>query len=170
MKGRNLFQDFKIAIFALIAAFALFLTCMALIPEPCDVEIKEEIKISSSLLSEGLYQVDMTGVLHNKTENSVTVDRVSVESDHQFSLETGEIVIPARSDATLSIHRESDSVHQTVKSVTATVSGESVSLRNPAVDNVFGYALLPFLAFLLFAYLTVHASIFRYYLYQEDHM
>ena len=173
MKSRIL-QDLKIALFGVLTLLFLFLTVLAFLPERSDVEIKETFTVSSAPVDSKMtgYSVQVSGVLHNKSGSPVVVDRLTVVFsgvDGELSTEEA-VLLPPRADLPVTLSIFNKNIPSGVKGVFVSVDGAppAVELRNPAVSNPFAHAFLPILLTLLFLALTVHASIVRVYIAQEE--
>lgn len=168
MKKRVL-QDVKIGIFAACLICALIFTVLAFLPESGPVEVSGKFTTSSAPinLTDGTYEVFLQGVLRNKTDRTVVVERVefNVEGLEKAPYAEG-IVLQPHAEESVGGKTVLSGAAGKVRSVRVTVEGKTRELRNPAVSNLFRHVLVPCFLTLLFAALTAHAIIVRVYMKQ----
>lgn len=168
-------QNVMIAVWSLATLFFAFLSVLAFIPANTDVEIREEIKVSSSLINaeSGEYEVVFVGALRNVTGEDITVERLSVPvngSDRRIDemvMTVENFTIPARTTVTVSTSKTGFEKCTKVGEVTAAYHGESRFLRNPAEIDPVG-ALIPLAFTLIFVFFLVRACKVRMYLAQLE--
>ncbi len=170
-------QNLLIAALAILTAFCAFISVLSLIPVNTGVEIRDEIRISTSRLNaetdeSGLYLVAFSGTLKNTTDQEITVEQLAVSAKATktgtpilFTLES--IVIPARTTVPVSGSMGASEIYDQAGEVTATIGGKAIYLRNPAQVD-FGAALVPILLTLLAAFFLVRSCKIRFYMAQED--
>ena len=167
-------QNVIIAVLAVATLFFTFLSVLAVIPSNTEIEIREEIKVSSSLVDveKGEYRVFFDGALRNTTGQEITVEKLVVPADgRDRSVDGVEIVvenvtIPAR--ATVQVSASTVSLENCSKTgeVVATYQGQDTYLRNPAaIDPVA--VLIPIAITAVFAICLVRACKVRVYMEQE---
>jgi len=177
MKKLHMWQNLLIAALAVLTAFCAVISVLSLIPVDDVVEIREEIRVSTSRLNaandaNGLYLVEFSGALRNTTDREITVEKLTVtakstgaEAPIVFTVEN--VVIPERTTVTVSSSMGAKELYNRVGEVTATVNGETVSLRNPAQADL-GIALVPIALTLISAFFLVRSCKIRFYMAQED--
>ncbi len=173
---RTILQNLLIGGLGLLALFSLLITVLAVIPVNTGVEIREQIKVSTSRLNaateaNGLYIVEFSGALRNTTEKDITVERLVVPAKamgkgEPILFEVKNIHIPAKSTVTVSSSTGATEYYERVGEITATVEGEERYLRNPAQLELTA-ALIPLACTLLFTFFLVRACKVRYYMAQE---
>ncbi len=175
MKKLHMWQNLLIAVLAAATVFFALVSVLALIPVETDVEIREEIRVSSSLVDVdgGIYLVVFEGALRNTTSKTLVVERLMVPvdgSNRQIDAKTFTvegITIPPRGTVTVSASETSMENCTKVGEVEALVDGNSLYLRNPAqIDPVS--ALIPAVITALLVFFLVRACKVRYYMAQED--
>lgn len=168
---KKMLQNFIIAALALATLFFAFLSVLALIPTKTDVQIREEITVSSQLINaaDGEYEVAFSGALKNTTGKDITVERftVPVNGSNREIEETvivvENITIPARSTVSVSATAVSLENCDKVGEVSASYNGETEFLRNPAEINPVG-ALIPLALTAVLAFFLVRACKVRAYM------
>lgn len=168
-------QTVKIVCFAILFLAFLMFSVLALTPERSPVQIQKEVVVSASPLSGngGEYLLEIKGTLKNTSSKPVLIDGVEIRLagvDEPFRT-TDALILQPRTEFELFLRERASVEAMTVKEVTVVViSGEALTvwtLRNPAVSDPFGYALLPSALALVFLLLLIHAIIVRVYMAQE---
>lgn len=167
-------QNAKIAVFGILTVFLLVLTVLELLPEPkSDVTVKEPITVSSVLVdtSRGVYENAISGVVFNDSENTITLNSITVAVSRR-NAET-EIQIPLSLTLAPRVQEEIlfsyfDTVAYTqVDKVTADINGDTYALSN-AKSSFIGATVLVLLGLLLiFGFLLYRSILVRYYMYEE---
>ena len=168
---RRILQDIKIGIFAVCLIFSFVLTVLAFLPEGGALEVSEEFHASSVPvdLTKGTNQILAAGTLRNRSDSPVTVERLEIGvKGMDQPLSSDAVTIPPRTGIPLTVSVLSEGSADRVVSVRVTVNGKTRELRNPAVKNALAYAGIPLILTFLFAILTAHAAIVRYYLHQRN--
>lgn len=166
---KRVVQDIKIGIFAVCSVIAAVFAVLAFLPERGPVEVAREFTVSSVPidLDAGTYEIVLEGVLRNKTDRTVIVEKLEIEIEGMEKTphtEKIELLPHARESVggKTVLQKEAGKV----KRVTVVVNGETQELRNPAVGISLRRVWLPCFLTLLFAALTVHAAIVRFYMHQ----
>lgn len=168
-------QTVKIVCFAILFSAFLLFSVLALTPERSPVQIQKEVVVSASPLSVngGEYLLEIKGTLKNTSSKPVLIDGVEIRlTGVDESIRTTEpIILQPRTEVELFLRETANVEATSVKEVTVLVVNGEVStvwtLRNPAVSDPFGYALLPTALALVFLLLLIHAIIVRVYMAQE---
>ena len=168
---KRIVQDVKIGIFAVCLILSAIFAVLAFLPESGPVEVAAEFTASSVPinLTEGTYEVVVEGVLRNKTDRKVAVEKIEIyvngfeKTPYAVNIELLPHEERAIGGKTI-LQREAGKV----KNVTVTVNGKTQELRNPATGISFRRVWLPCFLTLLFAALTVHAAIVRFYLHEAE--
>ena len=175
MKKSRVIQTVLIAVFAICTAFSAFVSVLACIPETDDLEIAEVFSASAfkETASGSEYRVDVVGALKNNGEETLTVERLEIvlESDYakgELSVAVDGFTIAPRNVVTVSKSVIGDGEYARVRSVSATVDGETVVLRNLERERSLVVNLIPLAATAVFAFLLVRACKVCYYMMQED--
>ena len=139
---RSILQTLLIGVLGLLTLFSLLVTVLAVIPVNTKVEIREQIKVSTSRLNaaseaNGLYIVEFSGALRNTTDQEIVVERLVVPAKasgkgEPILFEVTNIEIPPKSTVTVSSSIGATEYYERVGEITATVGGEETYLRNPA--------------------------------------
>ena len=170
----TVFQTVKIVLFSILFLFSAVFFVLALVPERTDVEIRREFTASSSGLSgtDENYMVEVTGTLRNKTSKPVMVEYVSVRvAGMNEAIVTDEpLLLQPRTDAEIILRTTSGEPVSEVGTVSVSIGGKTVALRNPAVNDTFGYAFFPLMLTLSFLLLLLNAVTVRVYMAQEKNL
>ena len=164
-------QNIIIAVWAIATLFFAFLSVLALIPTKTDVQIREEIKVSSALFNaqSGEYEVAFSGALKNTTGEEITVERLEVRADgsnreiDQTVIVLENITVPARSTVAVSASAIGLENCDKVEDVSASYNGNTEFLRNPAEINPVGM-LIPLAITAVLAFFLVRACKVRAYM------
>ena len=163
-------QTVKIVCFAILFLAFLLFSVLALTPERSPVQIQKEVVVSASPLSvDGEYLLEIKGTLKNTSSKPVLIDGVEIRLtgvDEPFRT-TEPLILQPRTEVELFLSETASVEATSVKGVTVSVDGTARTLRNPAVSDPFGYALLPMALALVFLLLLIHAIIVRVYMAQE---
>lgn len=167
-------QTVKIVCFAILFSAFLLFSVLALTPERSPVQIQKEVVVSASPLSvDGEYLLEIKGTLKNTSSKPVLIDGIEIRLagvDEPFRT-TDALILQPRTEFELFLRETASAEATTVKKVTVLAINGDVStvwmLRNPAVSDPFGYALLPMALALVFLLLLIHAIIVRVYMAQE---
>ena len=178
MKKLHMGQNLIIAALAILLLFSLLISVLAFVPANTDVEIREEIRVSSSRINAesdptGAYIVEFSGALRNTTDEIVKIECLTVPADGSdrdvdavlFKVEN--IVIAPRSTVTVSASAASAENCTKTGDVSILLGGEEFYLRNPAESNLTA-ALIPLLVSVIVAVFLIRAVKIRYYMAQED--
>ena len=181
MKKLHLAQDLLIGVLAVLTLFFALLSVLALIPADTDVVISETVTVSSDRWTplgdpDTRYHVTASGVLRNRTDKELTVEKLIIPVDNNgglndpLELTMENIVIKPRDVMPFTtVPAESDKNCEYIGEITAIVNGEEIFLRNPA-DTDLSAVILPLLLTALAAFFLVWACKVRYYMAQEDRM
>ena len=174
MKKDRLIQTVLVLIFAVCTVFSGFVSVLACIPSSDDIEVVEQMKASVSRASayEEVYRIDVSGALKNNTDELLTVDRLefvlgSKDLDGTVTVAVENVTIAPRNIVTVAKSNVANGDYNVIKSVTATVGGDSMELRNSPKNSPTA-ALIPLAITVVFAFLLVRACKVRYYMMQED--
>ena len=175
MKKWHVWQNLLIAALAVATALFALISVLALIPVETDVEIREEVRVSSSLADSesGIYLISIEGALRNTTGKTVVVEKFHVPVDGFDRKTEGQtvtvegITIPPRGTVSVAASATGTENCTKVGEVTALVNGEECYLRNPAQIDLAS-ALIPAAITALLVFFLVRACKVRYYMAQED--
>ena len=173
MKKSRVLQTVLISVLAACTLFFGFISVMACIPEPADVEITEPIGASASRVSlESGYHIEVTGRLKNITDKPMTDARIEILLTNQAG--EGELTLVMENQALYPKHeldvktyQLSDKAYDVIKQVRITAGGEEIVAREVS-QNLLASALIPVLVTAVFAFFLVRACRVRYYMMQED--
>ncbi|MBQ9131117.1 MAG: hypothetical protein IJX62_01420 [Clostridia bacterium] len=171
---RHTIQNLIIVFLGCLTLFFLVATIFSMLPtQSFGLQVTEKITASSARIraNEEYYSTELSGNIKNTSDDTVTVDAVSVlvsNGEQQQKIELEGFTLPPRTVYPLWEQMESDYGFDRVISVRATVNGEEVELKN-AVNSgpVSGMTLLLLLLCAASALLTAHACKIRYYMKQE---
>lgn len=168
---KRVIQDVKIGIFAVCLILAIVFTVLAFLPESGPVEVAGEFTAESTPidLSEGTYEIVLSGILRNKTDRTVEVEKIEFEVEGLERAPHAEgIVLAPHAEEAVGGKTVLPNEAGKVKSVKITIDGKTREMRNPAVYNLLRHVLIPCVLTLLFAALTAHAIVVRVYLHQAN--
>ncbi len=167
------FQNGKIVLLAVLTLVLAVLTVIEFLPTNTDVEIQEEIKVSSSPIdsTRQIYSSYVAGELFNPTDEEILLDTVDVtvgNGETEKTLTFSDIRISARSGYTLFASWEGTEAFDRVLLAEATSGGKTETLSNPVrMWNVSGIAILCAILALCAGACLFHAARIRYYMEQE---
>lgn len=174
MKKDRLIQTVLVVVFAVCTVFSVFVSVLACVPSSDDIEVVEQVKASVSRASayEEVYRIDVSGALKNNTDEMMDIERLefvlgSKDLDGTVTVAVENVTIAPRSIVTVAKSNVANGNYNVIKSVTATVGGEPVELRNSLRTSPTA-ALIPLAITTVFAFLLVRSCKIRYYMMQED--
>ena len=175
MKKQKIKQFIIIALLGIGTLFSLVVSVLAMIPVNTAVEIREEIKVSSSAVSAGentAYVTEVSGAIRNTTDRDLVVARLEVPTESSGNgkgpvVIFENITIPARGTVTIAKTETGTVDCQRVGNIVATVGAENFYLRNPA-EQAATVSLVPILFTLVLGYLLVYACRVCYYMILEE--
>ncbi|MBE6632852.1 MAG: hypothetical protein E7620_00760 [Ruminococcaceae bacterium] len=175
MNKRKIKQLILIVLLGIGTLFSLVVSVLAMIPVNTAVEIREEIKASSSAVSaneETAYITEVSGAIRNTTDRDLVVAKlevptVSLGGDNGPVVVFENITIPARGTITIAKTETGTVSCDRVGDIVATVGEETFYLRNPA-EQAATVSLVPILFTLVLGYLLVYACRVYYYMILEE--
>ena len=171
---RQMIQNLIIVLVGCLTLVFLIGAIFSMLPtQSFGLQVKEQITASSSRIraNEENYVTDVIGNIKNTSDEAIAVQAISVrisdgKQHHDVVLEG--FTLPPRTSYPLQSRLDSQHDFDRVISVTATVDGESVELKNATADHpISGITVLLLVLCAACALITVHACKIRYYMKQE---
>ncbi len=171
-------QNLKIILLGIVTLILLVLLVMQLIPkQTSDLQIKEEISVSSSLIGvvQGGYSSQLTGTVENVGEDPVRMLAIRVTVSNGDAEKTVELpggTVAAYGERRIFYTEDGTQSWTRVKDVTVVLAnGEALHLQNPASTASLGGLVWLCIALLAVSVcFLVHACMVRYYMHEEDLM
>lgn len=173
---KHMLQNLWILLLSLLTLGLALLLVLDMIPaRTSGIEVKEQVKASSSLVSAGggAHISSVQGFLRNTTNQTVEIERITVVvSDGNGASKTlelpGTTVFP-HAELEISHVWESAVAYDRVSSVTVTVNGEADLIPNTPKTFILNSSTIVYLVLTgISAFFLVWVSKVRYYMYQED--